>query len=227
MSKKQNCIAMSLAEAEYVVLSASCQVGFSNYEKAYYGQLSSMVSPLGSQKPTRCRFDVEKPVDQLITVSKIRSLMYLTSCRQDLVQAVCIVTYQASTTKQHPQRHFQSLILPYALIIGKSTSGEISSLVDKLVVRLGINPMIQPEPEDLPKDNPKLEIAVLRSNGGDGNLNPIQMGEIRGAEGNEAWYSTYSLRRDQLHGGAGAHLGWSSHHYRKPAGHKGFEWAVR
>ncbi|GJV22436.1 reverse transcriptase domain-containing protein [Tanacetum coccineum] len=32
------------------------------------------------------------------------------------------------------------------------------------VVRLGINPMIQPEPEDLPKDNPKLEIAVLRSN---------------------------------------------------------------
>ncbi|GJZ39795.1 retrovirus-related pol polyprotein from transposon TNT 1-94 [Tanacetum coccineum] len=29
------------------------------------------------------------------------------------------------------------------------------------VVRLGINPMIQPEPEDLPKDNPKLEIEVL------------------------------------------------------------------
>ncbi|GJY70095.1 hypothetical protein Tco_0473077 [Tanacetum coccineum] len=27
----------------------------------------------------------------------------------------------------------------------------------------GINPMIQPEPEDLPKDNPKLEIAVLRT----------------------------------------------------------------
>ncbi|GJU42616.1 putative ribonuclease H-like domain-containing protein [Tanacetum coccineum] len=30
------------------------------------------------------------------------------------------------------------------------------------VVRLGINPMIPLEPEDLPKDNPKLEIAVLR-----------------------------------------------------------------
>ncbi|GJY38016.1 hypothetical protein Tco_0424380 [Tanacetum coccineum] len=30
---------------------------------------------------------------------------------------------------------------------------------------LGINPMIQPEPEDLPKDNPKLEIAVLRETG--------------------------------------------------------------
>ncbi|GJW30860.1 hypothetical protein Tco_0047735 [Tanacetum coccineum] len=37
-----------------------------------------------------------------------------------------------------------------------------SKLVPKVVVRLGINPMIQPEPEDLPKDNPKLEIAVLR-----------------------------------------------------------------
>ncbi|GJY88335.1 retrovirus-related pol polyprotein from transposon TNT 1-94 [Tanacetum coccineum] len=47
------------------------------------------------------------------------------------------------------------------------------------VVRLGINPMIQPEPEDLPKDNPKLEIAVLRSNGGNGNLNPIQMLNLR------------------------------------------------
>ncbi|GJX78891.1 retrovirus-related pol polyprotein from transposon TNT 1-94 [Tanacetum coccineum] len=43
----------------------------------------------------------------------------------------------------------------------KSTSGGIQFLGDKLVVRLGINPMIQPEPEDLPKDNPKLEIAVL------------------------------------------------------------------
>ncbi|GJS38564.1 retrovirus-related pol polyprotein from transposon TNT 1-94, partial [Tanacetum coccineum] len=35
------------------------------------------------------------------------------------------------------------------------------SLHKEQVVRLGINPMIQPEPEDLPKDNPKLEIAVL------------------------------------------------------------------
>ncbi|GJZ06233.1 putative ribonuclease H-like domain-containing protein [Tanacetum coccineum] len=34
------------------------------------------------------------------------------------------------------------------------------------VVRLGINPMIQPEPEDLPKDNLKLEIAVLRCDNG-------------------------------------------------------------
>ncbi|GJS51448.1 hypothetical protein Tco_0624810 [Tanacetum coccineum] len=31
-----------------------------------------------------------------------------------------------------------------------------------MLMTTGINPMIQPEPEDLPKDNPKLEIAVLR-----------------------------------------------------------------
>ncbi|GJY76402.1 hypothetical protein Tco_0481518 [Tanacetum coccineum] len=36
------------------------------------------------------------------------------------------------------------------------------TMLSHKVVRLGINPMIQPEPEDLPKDNPKLEIAVLR-----------------------------------------------------------------
>ncbi|GJX94927.1 ty3-gypsy retrotransposon protein, partial [Tanacetum coccineum] len=43
------------------------------------------------------------------------------------------------------------------------------------VVRLGINPMIQPELEDLPKDNPKLEIAVLRRNAS-------KSGQIRQAE---------------------------------------------
>ncbi|GJU48862.1 hypothetical protein Tco_1218417 [Tanacetum coccineum] len=37
-----------------------------------------------------------------------------------------------------------------------------SNAEDNRWYRLGINPMIQPEPEDLPKDNPKLEIAVLR-----------------------------------------------------------------
>ncbi|GJZ69215.1 hypothetical protein Tco_0632765 [Tanacetum coccineum] len=35
-------------------------------------------------------------------------------------------------------------------------------LMSVQVVRFGINPMIQPEPEDLPKDNPKLEIASRR-----------------------------------------------------------------
>ncbi|GJX36962.1 hypothetical protein Tco_0250265 [Tanacetum coccineum] len=37
------------------------------------------------------------------------------------------------------------------------------NMSSNFVVRLCINPMIQPEPEDLPKDNPNLEIAVLSS----------------------------------------------------------------
>ncbi|GJS57194.1 reverse transcriptase domain-containing protein [Tanacetum coccineum] len=82
-------------------------------------------------------------------------------------------------------QYFQTLIMLDALLLDKRILvGNNSSLGDKLVswsqrgetklhcnvfaeadhkvVRLGINPMIQPEPEDLPKDNPKLEIAVLR-----------------------------------------------------------------
>ncbi|GJV33515.1 hypothetical protein Tco_1393915 [Tanacetum coccineum] len=44
-----------------------------------------------------------------------------------------------------------------------SCSKLVPKVVPLAVVWLGINPMIfQPEPEDLPKDNPKLEIAVLR-----------------------------------------------------------------
>ncbi|GJR97063.1 retrovirus-related pol polyprotein from transposon TNT 1-94 [Tanacetum coccineum] len=113
--------------------------------------------------------------------------------------------------------HFTDADHADALILGKALLGDTVRWLIKLVswmskkqnalqclqtedsvVRLGINPMIQPEPEDLPKDNPKLEIAVLRvilfsihndewksfqchhqtalrSNGGNGNLNPIQM----------------------------------------------------
>ncbi|GJU46316.1 retrovirus-related pol polyprotein from transposon TNT 1-94 [Tanacetum coccineum] len=41
-------------------------------------------------------------------------------------------------------------------------SRKIQPFKESFVVRLGINPMIQPEPEDLPKENLKLEIAVLR-----------------------------------------------------------------
>ncbi|GJT74537.1 reverse transcriptase domain-containing protein [Tanacetum coccineum] len=46
-------------------------------------------------------------------------------------------------------------------IYNRSDSEFKTSAMNRQVVRLGINPMIQPEPEDLPKDNPKLEIAVL------------------------------------------------------------------
>ncbi|GJT46900.1 hypothetical protein Tco_0955615 [Tanacetum coccineum] len=45
----------------------------------------------------------------------------------------------------------------------QSSSKLVPKVVPLAMLRTtGINPMIQPEPEDLPKDNPKLEIAVLR-----------------------------------------------------------------
>ncbi|GJX92564.1 retrovirus-related pol polyprotein from transposon TNT 1-94 [Tanacetum coccineum] len=92
MSKKQNCTAMSSAEAEYVALSASCA------QNEY--QLADMF------------------------------------------------------TKALPEDRFKYLVRRIGMRC--LTPAELE------VVRLRINPMIQLEPEDLPKDNPKLEIAVLR-----------------------------------------------------------------
>ncbi|GJX81340.1 hypothetical protein Tco_0330821 [Tanacetum coccineum] len=57
----------------------------------------------------------------------------------------------------HPVQHLREQTHPYSAL----PEDRLSYLSEGLVVRLGINPMIQPEPEDLPKDNPKLEIAVL------------------------------------------------------------------
>ncbi|GJT78510.1 hypothetical protein Tco_1045235 [Tanacetum coccineum] len=86
-----------------------------------------------------------------------------------------IVTDQASVFMAMTSVHISSGLVLHQMTSGHNRS-EIgihdhsnepssSKLVPKViplaVVRLGINPMIQPEPEDLPKDNPKLEIAVL------------------------------------------------------------------
>ncbi|GJX42122.1 retrovirus-related pol polyprotein from transposon TNT 1-94, partial [Tanacetum coccineum] len=57
-------------------------------------------------------------------------------------------------TKALPEDRFKYLV--------KRIGMRCLTPADLEVVRLGINPMIQPEPEDLPKDNLKLEIAVLR-----------------------------------------------------------------
>ncbi|GJS47028.1 retrovirus-related pol polyprotein from transposon TNT 1-94 [Tanacetum coccineum] len=104
MSKKQNCTAMSSAEAEYVALSASCaQVMWMRTQLQDYG----------------------------FNYNKIP--LY---CDSQSAIAISCNPVQHSRTKHIHTRN--------------------------KVVRLGINPMIQPEPEDLPKDNPKLEIAVLR-----------------------------------------------------------------
>ncbi|GKA26690.1 putative ribonuclease H-like domain-containing protein [Tanacetum coccineum] len=111
-----------------------------------------------------------EPIDQSDYRSNIGSLMYLTSSRPDLVQAVCYCArYQAWPTQKHLK---ETLIMPDALILVKALLEGYSSLVISYhkVVRLGINPMIQLEPEDLPKDNPKLEIAVLSIHNEDGIL---------------------------------------------------------
>ncbi|GJY57948.1 hypothetical protein Tco_0457840 [Tanacetum coccineum] len=207
---------------------------------------------IGTPLATKPKLDVDlsgEPVDQSDYRSKIGSLMYLTSSRPDLVQAVCYCArYQARPTQKHLKeikrifKYLKGTInmgLWYPKDSGfeltafsdadhagcidtrKSTSGGIQFLGDKLVengiielyfviteyqlaghvskalpedrfkylirrigircltpadlevVRLGINPMIQPEPEDLPKDNPKLEIAVLSVKRDPTEFNPI------------------------------------------------------
>ncbi|GJS91822.1 retrovirus-related pol polyprotein from transposon TNT 1-94 [Tanacetum coccineum] len=85
------------------------------------------------------------------------------------------VTHKLSMA-YHPQSNGQTEVTNMAIerilerSVGYNTKDWSKKLNDALffktdfnhkVVRLGINPMIQPEPEDLPKDNPKLEIAVL------------------------------------------------------------------
>ncbi|GKA68003.1 retrovirus-related pol polyprotein from transposon TNT 1-94 [Tanacetum coccineum] len=60
---------------------------------------------IGTPLATKPKLDVDlsgKPVDQSDYHSKIRSLMYLTSSRPDLVQAVCYCArYQARPTQKH------------------------------------------------------------------------------------------------------------------------------
>ncbi|GJW92768.1 retrovirus-related pol polyprotein from transposon TNT 1-94 [Tanacetum coccineum] len=158
---------------------------------------------IGTPLATKPKLDVDlsgEPVDQSDYRSKIGSLMYLTSSRPDLVQAVCYCArYQARPTQKHlkeVKRIFKYLkgTINMGLWYPKDSGFELTAFSDadhagcidtrslelnkchqrlsrnswmslsqsNQVVRLGINPMIQPEPEDLPKDNPKLEIAVLR-----------------------------------------------------------------
>ncbi|GKF25329.1 hypothetical protein Tco_0081223, partial [Tanacetum coccineum] len=60
---------------------------------------------IGTPMATKPKLDADlsgEPVDQTNYHSKIRSLMYLTSSRPDIVQAVCYCArYQARSTKKH------------------------------------------------------------------------------------------------------------------------------
>ncbi|GJU77024.1 hypothetical protein Tco_1274094 [Tanacetum coccineum] len=70
---------------------------------------------------------------------------------------------------QKNSENFQKILLDILHGIDNITARNVRFNMTR-VVRLGINPMIQPEPEDLPKDNPKLEIAVLSTAGRTGRL---------------------------------------------------------
>ncbi|GKB04794.1 hypothetical protein Tco_0832989, partial [Tanacetum coccineum] len=75
-------------------------------------------------------------------------------------------TFEHSSSSLGRQCHKTSVHISSGLVLHQMTfdcSRSSLGLHGKDVVRLGINPMIQPELEDLPKDNPKLEIEVLRT----------------------------------------------------------------
>ncbi|GJT07805.1 retrovirus-related pol polyprotein from transposon TNT 1-94 [Tanacetum coccineum] len=77
--------------------------------------------------------------------------------------------------QDHSNEQTSSKLVPKVvpLAVKTATSRQEMGLLFHLHIAMlrttGINPMIQPEPEDLPKDNPKLEIAVLRSDTYTGN----------------------------------------------------------
>ncbi|GJZ60184.1 retrovirus-related pol polyprotein from transposon TNT 1-94 [Tanacetum coccineum] len=101
---------------------------------------------IGTPLATKPKLDVDlsgEPVDQSDYRSKIGSLMYLTSSRPDLVQAVCYCArYQARPTQKHLKevkrifkylKAFSDADHAGCLDTRKSTSGGIQFLGDKLV----------------------------------------------------------------------------------------------
>ncbi|GKD58941.1 retrovirus-related pol polyprotein from transposon TNT 1-94 [Tanacetum coccineum] len=87
---------------------------------------------IGTPMATKPKLDEDlsgTPVDQIRYRSMIRSLMYLTSSRPDIVQAVCYCArYQARPTEKHLK---EILIMPDALILAKALLEEF--LGEKLV----------------------------------------------------------------------------------------------
>nr|GEU67736.1 ribonuclease H-like domain-containing protein [Tanacetum cinerariifolium] len=73
--------------------------------KALYGLKQSLRACNGTPLDTKPKLDADlsgKPIDQIDYHSKIRSLMYLTSSRLDLVQAMCYCArYQARPTERY------------------------------------------------------------------------------------------------------------------------------
>ncbi|GJZ24222.1 retrotransposon protein, putative, unclassified [Tanacetum coccineum] len=101
---------------EKVYLLRKALYGLKQAPRAWYDELSNFLISKGFTKDLS-----GEPIDQSDYRSKIGSLMYLTSSRPDLVQAVCYCArYQARPTQKHLKEHFQTLIMPDALILGKA-----------------------------------------------------------------------------------------------------------
>ncbi|GJZ34234.1 hypothetical protein Tco_0579670, partial [Tanacetum coccineum] len=150
----------------------------------------------------------KKPHVVPISASPVPQLFQKTFRSQQIKLGLMVMTFDHNRSElgihDHSNEPSSSKLVPKVVPLAVKTATlrqELELLFHHHIAMLrttGINPMIQPEPEDLPKDNPKLEIAVLRvilfsihndewksfqchhqtalrSNGGDGNLNPIQM----------------------------------------------------
>ncbi|GJV77854.1 ribonuclease H-like domain-containing protein [Tanacetum coccineum] len=110
--------------------------GLKQAPRAWYDELSNFLiskgftkgQSIGTPMATKPKLDADlsgEPVDQTDYRSKIGSLMYLTSSRPDIVQAVCYCArYQARPTEKHLE---EMPIMPVALILAKALLEEYSS----------------------------------------------------------------------------------------------------
>ncbi|GJW77639.1 retrovirus-related pol polyprotein from transposon TNT 1-94 [Tanacetum coccineum] len=157
MSKKQNCTAMSSAEAEYVALSASCaQVMWMRTQLQDYGFNYNKI-PLYCDSQSAIAISCNPVQHSRTKHIHTRYHFIKEHVENGIIELYFVRTeYQLADmfTKALPEDRFKYLVRRIGMRC--LTPAELE------VVRLGINPMIQPELEDLPKDNPKLEIAVLR-----------------------------------------------------------------
>ncbi|GKB94844.1 retrovirus-related pol polyprotein from transposon TNT 1-94, partial [Tanacetum coccineum] len=156
MLKNQNCTSMSSAEAEYVTLSASC------------AQVMWM-------RDTASRFMASTTTDIPCTVLSVENgiiKLYFVRTEYQLAdmftKALPEDRFKYLVRRDHSNEPSSSKLVPKVVPLAVKTATsrqELELLFHHHIAMLrttGINPMIQPEPEDLPKDNPKLEIAVLR-----------------------------------------------------------------
>ncbi|GJT58695.1 hypothetical protein Tco_1002228 [Tanacetum coccineum] len=157
MSKKQDCTAMSSAETEYVALSASCaQVMWMRTQLQDYGFNYNKI-PLYCDSQSAIAISCNPVQHSRTKHIHTRYHFIKEQVENGIIELYFVRTeYQLANmfTKALPEDRFKYLVRRIGMRC--LTPAELE------VVRLGINPMIQPEPEDLPKDNPKLEIAVLR-----------------------------------------------------------------